>query len=151
MSSTILISGNLSAIFSYINTAEINFVENLSNGFAPVGDNNVGEGSDVQVWAPYVNGRGSALISIQYSDVTMSIMASQITGISSVCPTVCSGAHQRKHRSSVWGESTGDWWFPLTKGQYHGKCFHLMTSSCHWFIVLGHVVITLKVLFPNTD
>ena len=25
-------------------TAEINFVENLSNGFAPVGDNNVGEG-----------------------------------------------------------------------------------------------------------
>ena len=24
---------------------------------------------------------------------------------------------------------TGDQWIPLTKGQSHGKCFHLMTSS----------------------
>ena len=42
-------------------------------------------------------------------------MASRITAI----PTVCSGAHQRKHR-----------WIPLTKGQWYGKCFYLTTSSC---------------------
>ena len=28
------------------------------------------------------------------------------------------------------GEFTGVWWIPRTKGQKHGKCFHLMTSSC---------------------
>ena len=43
-----------------------------------------------------------------YSDVIMSAMASQITGVSMVCSTVCSGADQRKHQSSasldfVWG------------------------------------------------
>ena len=27
------------------------------------------------------------------------------------------------------GEFTGDWWIPHTKGQWRGKCFHLMTSS----------------------
>ena len=29
----------------------------------------------------------------------------------------------------LWGEFTGDRWIPRTKGQQHGKCFHLMTSS----------------------
>ena len=29
------------------------------------------------------------------------------------------------------GEFTGDRWIPLTKGQYRGKCFDLMTSSCN--------------------
>ena len=42
------------------------------------------------------------------SDVKMSTMASQITGVSIVYSTVCSGAGQRKHQSSaplafVWG------------------------------------------------
>ena len=36
-----------------------------------------------------------------YIDVTISAMASQITGISDVYSTVCSGAHQRKHQSST--------------------------------------------------
>ena len=36
-----------------------------------------------------------------YNDVTMSAMVSQITGILTVCSTVCSGAHQRKHQSSA--------------------------------------------------
>ena len=27
-------------------------------------------------------------------------------------------------------EFTGDQWIPHTNGQLHGKCFHLMTSSC---------------------
>ena len=29
----------------------------------------------------------------------------------------------------LWCEFTGDRWIPRTKGQYRGKCFHLMTSS----------------------
>ena len=36
-----------------------------------------------------------------YIDVIMSAMASQITGVSIVCLTVCSGADQRKHQSSA--------------------------------------------------
>ena len=44
----------------------------------------------------------------QYSDVIMSIMASQITIVSTVYLTVCSGPDQKKHQSSaslafVWG------------------------------------------------
>ena len=31
----------------------------------------------------------------------------------------------------LWGESTHDHGIPLTKGQYFGKCFHVMTSSCY--------------------
>ena len=40
---------------------------------------------------------------LHYNDVIMSAMASQITGtgVSMVNPTVCSGADQRKHQSSV--------------------------------------------------
>ena len=36
-----------------------------------------------------------------YSDVIMSAMAFQITGVSIVCLTVCPGEGQRKHQSSV--------------------------------------------------
>ena len=36
-----------------------------------------------------------------YSDVIMTMMASQITSVSIVCSAVCSGTHQRKHQSSV--------------------------------------------------
>ena len=61
-------------------------------------------------------------------------MASQITGDSTVCLTVCFGEDQIKHQSCAAldfvGESTGHRWIPLTKGQQCGKCFHLMTSSC---------------------
>ena len=36
----------------------------------------------------------------------------------------------------LYGEFTGDRWIPSTNGQWRGKCFHLMTSSCfprhHW-------------------
>ena len=35
-----------------------------------------------------------------YSDVRMGAMASQITGIWTVCLVVCSGAHQRKYQNS---------------------------------------------------
>ena len=41
------------------------------------------------------------IYSLQYCDVIMNVMASHITSVSIVCSTVCSGADQRKHQSSV--------------------------------------------------
>ena len=41
------------------------------------------------------------LSTCHYNNVIMSAMASQITGISIVCLTVCSGAHQGKYQSSA--------------------------------------------------
>ena len=43
---------------------------------------------------------------------------------------------ERPMRYSLTGDSfeisrvTYDWWSPLTKGQYYGKCFHVMALSC---------------------
>ena len=69
-----------------------------------------------------------------YIDVIMTTMASQITSLTVVYSTVYSDADQRKHQSFaslafVWGIHR-DRWIPHTKGQWRGKCFHLMTSSC---------------------
>ena len=36
----------------------------------------------------------------------------------------------------LWGESTGDRWIPLTKGQKRRKCFHLMTV----FIIVEFII-----------
>ena len=57
----------------------------------------------------------------QYSHVIMSEMASQITSLTIVYPTVYSGVDQRKHKSSVslafvWGIHR-DRWIPRTRGQ----------------------------------
>ena len=38
---------------------------------------------------------------IHYTDVIISAMASQITGVSAVCSTVCSGAVKKKYQSSA--------------------------------------------------
>ena len=58
-------------------------------------------------------------LNYHYSDVIMSTMASQTTGVPTVCSTICSCAEQRKHQSSaslaLWGESIGDRCIPLTK------------------------------------
>ena len=68
-----------------------------------------------------------------YIDVIVTTMASQITSLTVVYSTVYSGADQRKHQSSASLAFVGgihrDRWFPRTKGQLRGKCFHLMTSS----------------------
>ena len=66
--------------------------------------------------------------------VIMGAIASQITSVTIVYSIVYLDADQRKHQSSaslafVWGIHR-DPWFPRTKGQLRGKCFHLMTSSC---------------------
>ena len=34
--------------------------------------------------------------------------------------------------TGLWGEFTDDQWIPRTKGQWRGKCFHLMKSSCEF-------------------
>ena len=53
----------------------------------------------LQTWSAVITSRVYHKLGFHYSDVTMSIMASQITGISIVCSNVCSGAHQRNHES----------------------------------------------------
>ena len=76
--------------------------------------------------------------SIHYNDVIMNAMASQITGVSIVCITVCSGADLRKHQSSAsLAFVRGIHRWPLIsphKGPVTRKCFHLMTSS--WYFSL---------------
>ena len=73
------------------------------------------------------------VLPVHYDDVIMNTMASQITSLSIVCSTVCSGANQRKHQTPrhwpLWWEFTGDRWIPRRKGLLRGKYFHLMTSS----------------------
>ena len=56
---------------------------------------------------------------IHFSDVIMSAVVTQITGVSIVCPVVCSGANQRKHQSSVSLAFVRGIhrWHPLAKGQ----------------------------------
>ena len=61
------------------------------------------------------------LCRFHYNDVIMSAMASQITSLTIVYSTFYSGADKRKHQSSA---------SLARKGQWRGKCFHLMTSSC---------------------
>ena len=71
---------------------------------------------------------------LHYGDVIMGAIASQITSLTIVHSTVYSDADQRKHQSSaslafVLGIHR-DRCIPRTNGQLHGKCFHLITSSC---------------------
>ena len=71
---------------------------------------------------------------IHYSDVIMYVIASQITGVSIVCSTVCSGTYQRNHQSSAsLAFVRGIHRWPVDsphKGPVTWTCFHLMTSSC---------------------
>ena len=64
---------------------------------------------------------------VHYSDVIMIAMAFQITGVSSVCSTVCSGAYQQKHQSSAsMSFVRGIHWWPVDsphKGPVTRKMF----------------------------
>ena len=72
------------------------------------------------------------------SEVIMSAMAYQITGVSIVCSTVCPGADQGKYqRSASLASVRGIHRWPADsphKGSVTRKSFHLMTSS--WFCKL---------------
>ena len=81
-----------------------------------------------------------------YNDVIMCAMASQITSFTIIYSTVYAGADKKNIKAPrhwpLCEEFTGDRWIPRTKGQWHRKCFHLMTSS--WFglfLVLIFVVV----------
>ena len=72
---------------------------------------------------------------IHYSDIIMNVMASQITSVSMVCSNICSGADKKKHHSSTsLAFVRGIHRWPVNsphKGQFCGKCFHLIMSS--WY------------------
>ena len=75
---------------------------------------------------------------VHYSDVIISAMASQITGVSVVYSTFSSGTDQRKHQSSAslaFVRVNSPHKRPVTR-----KCFHLMTSSCEWLIYNGTLI-----------
>ena len=63
------------------------------------------------------------------SDVTMSAMVSQITGVSIVCSTVCSGADQRKHQSSALVAFVNP---PLTDGVPSQRASNAKNVSIWW-------------------
>ena len=76
----------------------------------------------------------------------MSGITSQITGVSIVYSTVCSGVHRRKHQSSTSLAFVRriQWWpvnSPL-KGSVTRKYFYLMMSSCR-----NAVQFTLKITY----
>ena len=93
----------------------------------------------IKLWGTRLSGTTmlTRIFTIHYDDVIMTTMVSQTTSFAVVYSIVYSGADQRKHQSSaslafVRGIHR-DRWIPCTKGQYRGKCFHLMTSS--WILV----------------
>ena len=72
----------------------------------------------------------------------MSPMASQITSVLIVFSTIyIQGTENIKapRYRPLWGETTGDRWFPITKDQWRGKYFHLMTSS--WIKVIHYLAV----------
>ena len=83
--------------------------------------------SAICMWWPHEG------ITQHYNDAIMSAMASQITSLTIVYSTVCSGAGQRKHQSSpslAFVRGIHRWPVNcLHKGPVTRKCFHLMPSS----------------------
>ena len=75
-----------------------------------------------------------------YSDVIMSVMASQINGVSTVYSTVCSGADQRKHQSTTsLAFVRGIHWWPVNsphKGPVTRKMFPVDDVIMEFFALL---------------
>ena len=68
-----------------------------------------------------------------YSDIIMSVMASQVTCVSIVCPTVCSGSDHRKHQSSAslaFASGIDRWPVDSQRASSAKNGSILMTSSC---------------------
>ena len=90
----------------------------------------------------------SSPLKSHYSDVIMSMMASQITSLTIIYSTVYLGTYQRKHQSSAsmafvcgihrWPVNSPHRW-TVTR-----KCFHLMTSSCESCGGTGGMTIYIK-------
>ena len=63
-----------------------------------------------------------------YSDVMVSTMASQISGVSIVYQPLVQAQIKENIKASclgpLWGECISDWWIPFTQGQSRGNDFH---------------------------
>ena len=87
---------------------------------------------------------------VHYRDVIMGTMASQITRITIVYSIVYSGADQRKHQSYAslaFLREIHRWLvnIPSTNGQWRGKYFHLIPSSC---IKGTHIIVLMPLKQP---
>ena len=93
-----------------------------------------------QYWSPEMSWRWhnwhkpTTWINIYYSDVMMDAVASQITSVSIVYSTVCSGTDKKIHQSSTsLAFVKGIHPSPVNsphKGPVTRQCLHLKTSSC---------------------
>ena len=88
-----------------------------------------------------------------YSDVIMSAIELQITGVSIVWSTACSGANQRKHQSYASLDFVRGIHVVVTGGFPHNgpvtrKCFHLMASS--WCCIYMYICVN-EVCYPCLD
>ena len=82
-------------------------------------------------------------------------MASILTNNSTLCSTACSGLQERKQQSSsllapLWGESTVDCWFPLTKRQWFRKNFHVMICHHAVMLIITHYRRRLIYVLPHS-
>ena len=85
---------------------------------------------------------------LHYSDMMWASW--QITSNLTVFSTACSGWQQSKHQTPHYRPfmrgTTSDQWIPLIKGQWCGKYFHVMKSSCYR-IEVPHEQWTILTLF----
>ena len=81
-----------------------------------------------------------------YGDVIMGAISTLITSLTVVYSTVYSDADQGNIKAPrhwpLCGEFTGDRWISRTNGQYRGKYFHLMTSSCNMLELRLQIIFT---------
>ena len=87
---------------------------------------------------------------VHYSDVTMNVMASQITSLTIVYSTVYSGADQRKHQSSatlafVWAIHRDP-----VNSPHKGPVTRKMFPFDDVIMFLCHINATLREIFPGT-
>ena len=84
------------------------------------------------------NGLGSRKAAWHYVNVIMSVMVSQIPHVSIVCPTIYSGADQRKHQSatSLAFVRENHWWLVDSPHKGPVMCKNVSIWSSWW--ALGH-------------
>ena len=85
------------------------------------------------------------------SDVIMSVIAPQITGVPLACSTMCSDADHRNIKAlrhwPLWGESTGDRWSPLQKAS-NAEIVSLWSS---WLILVLATQISTNIYWIRFD
>ena len=89
----------------------------------------------------FLSPSSTLLLRDHYSDVIMSMMAPQITGVSIVYSTICSGPQQRKYQSSAsLAFVRGIHWWPVNSPHKRPVMLKMipfddviMTKSQHWY------------------